>query len=418
MTGRKFYGQPSDVVGSKEYALVITNMKKTLTVYVFLSIAPCVIFLILHVLYRPSVRLTVLYAAVSILGALLIFFGTYGKITLFTLYVILIGQPFIAHFFVVDFHTLRPNFSAVKTNDVGLLRGLDRQITVTTDSNGFRTSTADAYNKKFKIFLVGGSTVEQIDLDDRKTTSASLERGIGNSDYSVINTGVSGLRTVNHVATINAIKRFEPYLIIIQLGVNDWGCALKDTCKRSPLDPRNWPISLAAFSMTNLLRSWGTWWSNAIDFRAVMGHYEEKRKTVLSDSRLSEYLRFFHYDFAELLRTCETIAATCVITTQPTSYKSENFEDPKFLQSLWMTPPLEDWALTENSLIKISTAYNNHIRNNTSCANCLLFDLDLLMRGKRSFFFDDVHFTNEGAKFFAEELLGFMRTHGLVKVLQ
>jgi len=33
-------------------------------------------------------------------------------------------------------------------------------------------------------------------------------------------------------------------------------------------------------------------------------------------------------------------------------------------------------------------------------------------------FFDDVHFTNEGAKFFAEELLGFMRTHGLVKVLQ
>ena len=101
------------------------------------------------------------------------------------------------------------------------------QITVTTDSNGFRTSTADAYNKKFKIFLVGGSTVEQIDLDDRKTTSASLERGIGNSDYSVINTGVSGLRTVNHVATINAIKRFEPYLIIIQLGVNDWGCALK-----------------------------------------------------------------------------------------------------------------------------------------------------------------------------------------------
>jgi hypothetical protein len=110
MTGRKFYGQPSDVVGSKEYALVITNMKKTLTVYVFLSIAPCVIFLILHVLYRPSVRLTVLYAAVSILGALLIFFGTYGKITLFTLYVILIGQPFIAHFFVVDFHTLRPNF--------------------------------------------------------------------------------------------------------------------------------------------------------------------------------------------------------------------------------------------------------------------------------------------------------------------
>jgi hypothetical protein len=393
-------------------------MKKTLAAYVFLLVTSSAFFLTLHVVYGPSLRLTLMYAAVCIFGTSLVFFGEYGKILLITLYAILISQPFIAPFLALDFHTLRPNLALVGKYDSGLLRGLDNEITVTTDSNGFRTNTPDAYNKKFKIFLVGGSTIEQIDLDDRKTTSAILERGIGNSDYSVINTGVSGLRTVNHVATINAIKRFQPYLIIVQLGVNDWGCALKDTCKRSPLDPRNWPISLGAFSLRDMLRS------NENDFdrenallKERMGHYEEKRKSVLSDGRLSEYLRLFHYDFAELLRTCETIATTCVITTQPTSYKSENFEDPKFLQSLWMTPPLEDWALTENSLIKISTAYNNHIRNNTSCANCLLFDLERLMRGNRSFFFDDVHFTNEGAKFFAEELLGFMRTHGLVKVL-
>src|SRR5262249_890742 len=136
-----------------------------------------------------------------------------------------LSQPLVTRFYVnPDFHTLIPNTTATARIDNGVLRGLDSEITIRIDSNGFRTDLPDAYKKRFKIFMVGGSTMEQIYLNDRKTTAALLEREIENPDYSVINTGVAGLRTLHHIATINEIKKYEPYLIVVLLGINDWQC--------------------------------------------------------------------------------------------------------------------------------------------------------------------------------------------------
>jgi hypothetical protein len=156
------------------------------------------------------------------LGGRAFVFSEYGRIILFTIYAIFISQPIIAHFLVLDFHTLPPNFSTIKTNNVDLLPGVDPVFTVTTDAYGFRSNTPDAYSAKYKIFMVGGSTTEQITQDNGKTTAALLERGIGSRDYSVINTGLSGLRTINHIATIDFIRKFQPSLVVVQLGVNDW----------------------------------------------------------------------------------------------------------------------------------------------------------------------------------------------------
>jgi len=389
--------------------------KRTLVAYAFLVFAPWAIFLTLYEVYTPSLRSSLAYAAALSLAAALLFFSQYGRIVLFTVYAIFISQPLIAPFLALDFHTLPPYFSAVAKNNVELLAGVDPEYTVATDSYGFRSNTPDAYNTKYKIFLVGGSTIEQLAQDNRKTTAALLERGIEIQDYSVINTGLSGLRTVNHVATIDFIKKLKPSLVVIQLGVNDWDCALVDKCISSAMDPRNWPITVAAFSVTNLLRSRGAWWSWS-DAATVMGHYDDKVKVELPDSKIAAYLQGFGRDFAKLLRTCETIApATCIITTQPTSYTVDNFADARYRKSLWMTPPYQDWALTEDSLIRISAAYNDYIQKNANCQNCLLFDLARLMHGDRRYFYDDVHFTNAGTKFFADELLDFLRTKELVK---
>lgn len=389
--------------------------RKTLAAYALLVAAPWPIFLTLYEVYTPTLRSSLAYAAVLSLAAALLFFSEYGRIILFTIYAIFISQPIIAHFLVLDFHTLPPHLSTIKKNNVDLLPGLDAVFTVATDSYGFRSNTPGAYRAKYKVFMVGGSTTEQIAQDNSKTTAALLERGIGNPDYSVINTGLSGLRTINHIATTDFISKFKPSLVIVQLGINDWDCALVDKCISSPMDPRNWPISKAAFSVTNLLRSHGAWWSS-FNLPALMGHYEEKKKVELPESKIAAALQGFSRDFAKLLQTCETIApATCIITTQPTGYTAENFADPQYRERLWMTPPFQDWALTEGSLIRVAAAYNNYIRHNTKCKNCLLFDLEKLMHGDRQYIFDDVHFTNEGTKFFAERLLDFMRTKGLVK---
>jgi hypothetical protein len=391
-----------------------TMTKRSLAAYALLAFAPWVIFLALYELYTPSLRSSLVYAAGLSLAAALLFFGEYGRIVLFTLYAIFISQPVIAHFFVFNFHTLQPHYSAVKKNNLELLTGVDPEFIVTTDSYGFRSNTPDAYSKKYKIFLIGGSTTEQLAQDDRKTTAALLEQSLGSSDYSVINTGVSGLRAVNHIATIDFIKKFRPFLVVILLGVNDWSCAVVNKCISSAMDPRNWPVSEAAFSVTNLLRLGGAWWS--FDPATLMGRYDQKGKVELPDGKIGADLDDFGRDFTKLLRTCEAIApTTCIITTQPTSYTVENFADPKYRERLWMTPPFQDWALTEESLVRIAAAYNNYIRKNTSCGNCMLFDLARLMDGNRRYFYDDVHFTNDGTKYFADELLDFLRIKGFVK---
>ena len=77
---------------------------------------------------------------------------------------------------------------------------------VTTDELGFRTTPAVDYQHKrgYRIFAIGGSTTEDILLDDHATWPYLLQQQLNHSGTAVemINTGVSGLRASNHLATL------------------------------------------------------------------------------------------------------------------------------------------------------------------------------------------------------------------------
>lgn len=397
-------------------------LKKHLVVYVAAVAVACLIFSSLYLVFSLTISLTLTYVLICAIVSVLVFAGEYGTILFATLALFLLSQPFIANFFYPELKTLQPQLSATAAPDPNMLSGLDREITITTDRYGFRVNSPDAYERQFKIFMVGGSTTEQILLDDKKTSSALLERYIANPAYSVINTGLSGIRTLHHIATIQAVRKFRPHVIVILLGVNDWNCALRDTCDHPPalrFDPRVWPLTSIGESLWNWRQPThrptapaqlfpNEYYSN------VMGQYASKPKIEIDDNAIARYLLPFSRDLAELRQTCEGLRATCVIATQPNGYKPENFSDPEYVRSLWITPANMDWALTENSLIRVAAAFNAHTRSNSKCGNCLLFDLEKLMNGERRYFYDDVHFNNDGANFFAKELLSFLRRHRLV----
>ena len=78
---------------------------------------------------------------------------------------------------------------------------------------------------KFRVFIISGSTPEQILLDDHKTQTYLLSRKLNiqtNNQVEVINAEFSGPRAENHYYTLKAIERYQPDLVIFLMGINDW----------------------------------------------------------------------------------------------------------------------------------------------------------------------------------------------------
>jgi lysophospholipase L1-like esterase len=376
------------------------------------------IFTFFYLRYQTSVGFTAGYATCCAVALLLVFAGEYGKAALITLALLFFSQPMMASYLHPNLVTLLPNYTAIARPDASL-RGLDAEITMSTDAHGYRTTAPDAYARPRKIFSIGGSTTAQVYIDDRKTTSARLEALIGHPSYAVINTGVPGTRTIQHVKTMREIAKYHPHAAIILVGVNDWMCALRTMCWDLPamqFDPRYWPLTHAAQYVWN--RGIGAppretarrYPSHA----KAMGRYNSKPKYAYDDDAVKGLLKRYRRDFAELIRTCEGIGTTCVVATQPHSYTAENFRNPAYVRTLWMTPSEADWAVTPDSLMKIAAAFNEHTRTHATCAKCLMIDLQRLMRGNPEFFFDDVHFTNKGGAFVADALAAFLRQHKVV----
>src|SRR6267154_672866 len=132
-----------------------------------------------------------------------------------------------------DFITLPPLMNTTidvrATGLPGMPPGLRH---ITTDEKGFRVNPRVDYRAKrgLRIYAIGGSTTEQIVLDDESTWTHRLQEGIAKQGKSaeVVNTGVSGLRAANHLATLKVVVRLEPDLIIFLIGANDWDKQIKD----------------------------------------------------------------------------------------------------------------------------------------------------------------------------------------------
>ncbi len=140
--------------------------------------------------------------------------------------ILLILQLFASGLNIGERHKhLIPN--AVRYIDVvSGIAGIHGLQVITTDSEGFRTVPRVDYTRKtrFRIVAMGGSTTEDIYIDDRHTWTHHLQENLkaGGMDVEVINTGVSGLRASHHLETLNYVARFQPDMAIFLIGVNDW----------------------------------------------------------------------------------------------------------------------------------------------------------------------------------------------------
>jgi lysophospholipase L1-like esterase len=320
-----------------------------------------------------------------------------------------------------DFITLPPQMQStvnVRTADLpGMSPGLRR---ITTDERGFRVNPRVDYRAKrgLRIFTIGGSTTEDIVLDDESTWSHLLQEAIAGRGKAaeVINTGVAGLRAVNHLATLKVVARLEPDLVIVLVGANDWIKHIKDQFDEPE---RNlWkPVSLNQSALGRVLdgtvisplrrRITGRTWSDqsrVVDgLEGLIFQPLSLQRPVMHTFRPTEVAADYAATLHEISRLCKESRLTCLFMTQPHAYSEAT---PAELQSdLWMTPPSATYTLDFESMAHIARLYNEFLKSFTAQEGHPLCDLAAGIEPLPSFFYDDMHFTDEGARRLADLVL-------------
>ncbi len=119
----------------------------------------------------------------------------------------------------------------------------------------------------------------------------------------------------------------------------------------------------------------------------------------------------YRHFIKKISETCREANLPLLFVTQPTAYQ-KGF-DPKLKSKFWMTPPFEEYTLDIDSLIQISSIYNNYLRQFTAATNNYLCDISLEIPPSSEYFLDDCHFTEKGSEVIADLILSCVIRNGV-----
>ncbi len=290
--------------------------------------------------------------------------------------------------------------------------GISGKQTITTDAKGFRSAGKIdyKYNNTFRVFAIGGSTTEEIYIDDNDTWSNLLQLKLSKiieQDVEVINTGVSGLRARHHLATLQKVKKFHPDMAIFLLGINDWNWHIKDTFTRDK-------EKLIAFRSNFVLRETLLGKAISIAYRALFiknvvkndareeyGDYYTKKRGSLSRLKSLEFHPDdVHEDYVSYLNQISTVChdndIKCVFVTQPSGYQRGVSEEYK--AGFWMTPPKTDYTLSFDNMVELASLYNAYLFEFTNNNQQLFCDAASELKPGFENFYDDSHYNTAGSR--------------------
>lgn len=289
------------------------------------------------------------------------------------------------------------------------IAGLDSVFNYSVNSIGLRGEEPPAdFDERYTIFTVGGSTTECSMLDDEKTWPEQLAKRLKthNSSVWLNNAGIDGCSTYGHAILVeDHLVPFKPDMILFLVGVNDRGKAtfesengfLKDRDESFVRSmARNSEVLTLA---TNLWRSYKAHQVNLGHGKAATGdanaqndgipawqrETEEERQEQLAFHR--NYLPSYRERVKLLIKQCKEANITPVIVTQP----------------------LMDHA--KSASWQVMALYNQTAIETCAAQNVPCIDLGTLLEKQPEYYYDSMHFTNEGAARVAELLNEALKPH-------
>jgi lysophospholipase L1-like esterase len=343
-----------------------------------------------------------------------------AAITLFLLFTVNIFTPsIISRFGTLKNPTLPKNLKTDVKIVGDVMPGFSGISHISTDNKGFRVTKTINYDQKkgVRIFAIGGSTTEQIYIDDAKTWTALLEGKLQKSfgmQVEVINTGLSGLRAEHHFYVLKNILQYSPDIVIFMMGINDWNLHIKENFEKqrplhflSSIDFRNSLLFVKVNSFRELVRtkSFRELFKPPVDnpptVRIEDGSYYSSQNDSLSRpivKRFQPQMVSEDYQFwvQKIARLCRGNNLKCIFVNQPVAYQGRLSTPLK--KRLWMTPPNEEYTLPLEDMGAIADLYNNWLINYSHQNNVESCNIADQVHPTIDYFYDDCHFNEGGAK--------------------
>lgn len=327
-----------------------------------------------------------------------------------------------------------PNMHLTLSSNGTMLPGISGTTTLTTDHLGFRTSHSIFYLQKpkdvIRIFFIGGSTTEQMYVDDSKQFVATIEKKlnqhlqeIGSSKrVEAINTGRSGLHSVDHFLMAEELKKYQPDYLVFLMGINDLNTEIATRGDASNLKhyfasryheskryiaTRSHLVRLV-FYMKAVVK--GLLSGEVADARALKyNNRREKRATnplIPLEEDLKDVPEFYRENVKMISEFLEQNRIRGVFLTQPTMWFAEMPDELDRL--LWITPSNADVRYATAELDPLMERYNDVLRSTAEMSSQIeLVDLALLLPKDTTVFYDDAHFNDAGAEKISNILTAF-----------
>jgi len=294
----------------------------------------------------------------------------------------------------------------VENNDIPVL---EKRIIHSKNSMGFRGPEMPADKENWvRVFTVGGSTTECTYLNDGKTWTDQLQRKIDSSLNNVWfnNAGLAGHSTFGHIILMNDyLIKLKPSMILMMAGVNDMG--RNDLTASDKYSMKGTYGSVASFFtknselinlIANLMRAKRAKTNRLNDTWFDLRNYEkmsipEAEMEERLKAHRSKYLSGYEQRMDSIVKICNQQNIGLVLITQPALFG-------KGIDSV-SGADLEQYKLFNdaNGMMwwKTLELYNEVTRQIAVKNNILLIDLANELPKSSRYFYDMIHFTDEGA---------------------
>lgn len=320
------------------------------------------------------------------------------------------------------------------------LPGMKGHSLFTTNNMGFRGDflSMPKPSDEFRIFMLGGSSIESFYLDDSQSIHTVLQKELNkhiSSDITVkvYNAAKSGDFSVDHISMIgHRIMHLEPDMIIICCGVNDLTRSIYNFNYSFYNQERR---SQKKFSFWRLLKILSTefqiprriyYLARKISPRSERQLLEEissksnyKRKIKLrksapiSSNKPRTDLVAYRNNLETMIGICEAHGKKLILITQPTTWNSS--VDPRINNWQWML--YRNGVTYRADLMDEAIESVNDVMRQVATEHSVpMYDLARSIPKSSEYFYDDAHFNVKGAYQSGTGLASFILESNLIPI--
>jgi lysophospholipase L1-like esterase len=331
----------------------------------------------------------------------------------------------------------RPGMRLVFQPDLSEFPGVSPVSHFRANEFGLRGPSLPSDKSEYKIIAVGGSTALCLMLDDTKTWPQQLMNTMNKRQNKmsvwVSNAGVNGHTAVHHLMMLRSLPILRrANLVMFLVGMNDFQFTLshEGTATQTLLDrgadqfreemlagtDTPYPLyrRLRVYRFFRRASAIAIERTNKEDEKETLNETELRRlrssKPSVAMPDLTIGLAEYRLRLEDLANECHQLGVRCLFMTQPSIWRSDL---PPRTQSLllfgWVGPPFQPSGhVSVSDLERGLNSYNQVTIQVCQLSHIECVDLAGVLPKDSSVFYDDVHFTEEGARLTADTVANYI----------